>query len=643
MYGMLLESVQHFVQLEYGEKIWQRALQMSECKYTVFSTHQVYPDHIMASLALSLAKITKKSYDSFMNFFGKCFVRFFSNYGYDATIKATGRYFTDFLESVDNIHSQFRLTYPKMKSPSMYLTEVDENGCVLIYRSTRHGFTHYVMGQLDEIAKDIYNLKLETSVLSTENKTISGQDITIVTFRLNFDNSQYILSKKAENAAHLETTRHLPPFACDLLLQLFPFAIVFNPALIIIGSGGKLVEVAGGKEKLLGQPVTKYFRLRRPKGINFTWKNTFYLKSVMFEVEILRVDLVTGNCERSDEESETLGENLSTREIEIDGKSISPYTLRRDSQPGLRNILLKGQMLYLSDITAMIYLCSPVINDISELPDQGLYLNDLNPHGLSKEMVLAGWQNSSKLQLMFDKAEQRATELENNYSLLNIWKSRGDDLLYSMIPKPVADRLRSGNSSLSTCESFDAVTVMFCELVGFNSSTVEDAMELVSTMNAVFSCFDSLMDTFNVYKVETVGQIYMAVCGAPERNENHARNITDVALCMVKHVKQLQIPSGTKVEVRIGVHSGPVVAGVVGIKVPRYCFFGDTVNTASRMQSTSEPGMVHISESTKLLLPEDPYLIKDRGAVKLKGKGEVETYWVFENTYFSDGTDGDAD
>uniref|UniRef100_A0AAR5Q6W1 guanylate cyclase n=1 Tax=Dendroctonus ponderosae TaxID=77166 RepID=A0AAR5Q6W1_DENPD len=102
---------------------------------------------------------------------------------------------------------------------------------------------------------------------------------------------------------------------------------------------------------------------------------------------------------------------------------------------------------------------------------------------------------------MFDKAEQRASELETNLSLLEVWKKRGDDLLYSMIPKPVAEKLRAGNSPLSTCQTFDSVSVMFCELVGFNSSTVEDAMELVSTMNAVFSCFDSLMDTFNLYKV----------------------------------------------------------------------------------------------------------------------------------------------
>ncbi|XP_015840578.1 soluble guanylate cyclase 89Db-like [Tribolium castaneum] len=625
MYGMLLESVQHFVQLEYGEEIWQKALHLSECKYTVFSTHQVYPDHIMGALAAALAEITAQSTDAFMNFFGKCFVRFFSNYGYDLTIKATGRNFTDFLENVDNIHIQFTLSYPKMKSPSMYVTEVDENGCVLVYRSGRQGFNHYLMGQLHQIAEDIFNLKLETTVLNQENKTIGGRNITIVNFRLNFDNSQYIAGKQAEAAAHLEISQ-LAPFSCSLLLELFPCAILFNPLLEIIGCGEKLVHLSGGKSKLLRKPVTKFFRLRRPKGISFTWKNIINLKSVMFELELLRSELV----QKAD-----IGDTLDdkTLEIEIDGKSISPYALRRDSQPGLKNILLKGQMRFLDDINAAIYLCSPVVNDINELPDQGLYLNDLNQHGLGKEMVLAGWQHNSKLGLMFDKAEQRATELENNHSLLDTWKRRGDDLLYSMIPKTVADRLRNGKSPLSTCETFDSVTIMFCELVGFNSTTVQDAMELVSTMNAVFSCFDSLMDRFNVYKVETVGQVYMAVSGAPERTSSHAQNVCDVSLCMMHQVQKLQIPSGSGtrvVEVRIGVHSGPVVAGVVGIKVPRYCFFGDTVNTASRMQSTSSPGMVHISAQTKDKLPEERYLIEDRGLVKLKGKGEVQTFWIFE-------------
>lgn len=203
MYGMLLESVQHFVQVEYGEDVWRQAMAFIDCKITVFNTHQVYSDSLIPDLAAALSEITGKSYDSFMQFFGRCFVRFFSNFGYDELIKATGRYFCDFLMSVDNIHLQMRFTYRKMKSPSMQLTELDENGAILIYRSGRSGFSKYLMGQLMEIAKTIYGIEnLRLKVLESENDvpggTIGpislGTDLqqVVVKYRLDFDNKEYV-------------------------------------------------------------------------------------------------------------------------------------------------------------------------------------------------------------------------------------------------------------------------------------------------------------------------------------------------------------------------------------------------------------------------------------------------------------------
>ncbi|KAJ3650329.1 hypothetical protein Zmor_022024 [Zophobas morio] len=601
MYGMLLESVQHFVQLEYGEQIWYRVLEQANCKYICFETHKVYPDNIMASLAAACAEVTSASYDSFMNFFGRCFVRYFSTLGYDVTVKATGRFFTDFLQSVDNIHSQFCFTYPKMKSPSIYLTDIDASGCILVYRSGRQGFTQYVMGQLQQIAKDFYNLQVKVRVLDKASSAAGSKCSVIVTYRLDFDNRPY-MQYKAKRTSFNEIKR-FSPFPCSLLLELFPFGIIINPDMKIMGVGEKLAEIWSSKETFLSKSVGCYFKLRRPKGITFSWKNTRNLQSVMFELE----------CNRG-------SGNFISREHPDSNRS---------SPSELKNVLLKGQMKFISDINAIIFLCSPIINDLDELPEQGLFLNDLNQHGLSKEMVLAGWQHNSKLEIMFDKEAQRSDELEKSYELLDTWKRRGDDLLYSMIPKTVADRLRTGDSPLSTCESFEAVTILFCELVGLSSDTLEGAMQVVATMNTVFSCFDSLMDKYGVYKVETVGQIYMAVSGAPERSTNHVENIVTLALEMIRQVGGMKGSDGAKVDIRIGIHSGPVVAGVVGIKVPRYCFFGDTVNTASRMQSTSWPGMINISVDTKKLLCSEKYKIENRGKVKVKGKGEMETFWLF--------------
>lgn len=147
-----------------------------------------------------------------------------------------------------------------------------------------------IIGQLDQIATEIYNLKLDSSVIKNEKATVSGKNIVIVTFRLNFDNTSYVsteitlsliqifeflqfqMEAKKATKAHLET-RQLPSFPCTLLLQLFPFAVLFNPEMIIEGYGEKLLEVTGGHKILLGEPITKYFRLRRPKGISFSWKN----------------------------------------------------------------------------------------------------------------------------------------------------------------------------------------------------------------------------------------------------------------------------------------------------------------------------------------------------------------------------------
>ncbi|XP_012288927.1 soluble guanylate cyclase 89Db [Orussus abietinus] len=608
MYGMLLESVQHFVQLEYGEEMWLQIVESAGTKNVVFNTRQIYPDHLMTDLAAALAGHTGDTVDWVMQFFGKCFVRFFSNLGYDCTIKATGRYFCDFLQSVDNIHMQMRFTYPKMKSPSMYTTHVDPHGVVLVYRSTRQGFTHYFMGQLYQIAKELYDTSLDIRVLESSNN-IPGSRSVMVKFRIDFDNRDYVHKTNRTNGPMF---RQLKPVSSTFLLRLFPFGVLLDRDMQVLAAGEKLFQAWGGTESLINKQATEIFKLRRPKGIAFTWRNVLYMHNVTFELELVRAT-----------------ENQSRTSVENENGTPSTSLDRRGSQ-GSRSILLKGEMRHIEDIKAIIFLCSPLINSLDELLNMGLFLNDLNPHGMSREMVLAGWQHCGRLEMMFERAEQRSTELGNSYALLDRWKNKSDELLYSMIPQTVADRLRAGASPLSTCESFESITVLFCELCEFDYTTVEGAMDIVSSMNAVFSCFDSLMDRFDVYKVETVGRVYMAASGAPDRTDNHAKNVADLSLQLITHVRSLKLPSGLDLQIRIGIHSGPAVAGVVGIKVPRYCFFGDTVNTASRMQTTGLPGKIHISPDTKALLPEGEYRMESRGLVWVKGKGNMETYWLYE-------------
>ncbi|XP_035231048.1 atrial natriuretic peptide receptor 1-like [Stegodyphus dumicola] len=210
-------------------------------------------------------------------------------------------------------------------------------------------------------------------------------------------------------------------------------------------------------------------------------------------------------------------------------------------------------------------------------------------------------------------------------------KKKTDALLYEMLPKYVADQLKRGLKV--EAESFDCVTIYFSDVVGFTSMSAQSSpLEVIDFLNDLYTCFDSIIENYDVYKVETIGDAYMVVSGLPVRNgDNHASEIASMSLHLLDAIKKFPIRHKIydKLMLRIGIHSGPVCAGVVGRKMPRYCLFGDTVNTASRMESTGLPLRIHCSESFKQLLEKmKGYVLEERGIVNIKGKGQMRTYWL---------------
>ncbi|CAB3407869.1 unnamed protein product [Caenorhabditis bovis] len=209
-------------------------------------------------------------------------------------------------------------------------------------------------------------------------------------------------------------------------------------------------------------------------------------------------------------------------------------------------------------------------------------------------------------------------------------KKKVEDLLHQLLPPSVADQLISGRAVQA--ESYDCVTIYFSDIVGFTSlSSQSTPMQVVTLLNDLYLAFDGVVDNFKVYKVETIGDAYMVVSGLPERRDDHASQIGQMSLALLHKVKNFIIRHRPheQLKLRIGMHSGSVVAGVVGSKMPRYCLFGDTVNTSSRMESNGLPLRIHVSQQTHDILTRDPGFRLDlRGTVEMKGKGLQTTYWL---------------
>lgn len=248
-----------------------------------------------------------------------------------------------------------------------------------------------------------------------------------------------------------------------------------------------------------------------------------------------------------------------------------------------------------------------------------------------KTMTLA----EANLKLLEQREELEAQKLklaEANIKLLELKEAveaerdRSEKLLLNILPIKVANDLK--NKGETEPESFDNVTVFFSDIVGFTQKASSiPPKKLIEELNDIFTAFDRIIKKNHCERIKTIGDAYLCVSGMPEENERHAENIIRSAMEMVNSLKERNRCNDIKWEIRAGVHTGRVVGGVVGIEKYIYDVFGDTINTASRMEAHSEPMRINVSETTYSLL-RDKFEFTEREAIEVKGKGNIKMYFL---------------
>ena len=251
---------------------------------------------------------------------------------------------------------------------------------------------------------------------------------------------------------------------------------------------------------------------------------------------------------------------------------------------------------------------------------------DYLPKPFDPTLLRARIFSSLEKKRLRDLDQKHLEMLNKEKELLEFEQMKTEKLMLNILPKPIAERLKKGEKNISG--SYPEVTILFSDLVGFTKmSSQKSASDLVMLLNDLFSRFDKRAENLGLEKIKTIGDAYMAVGGLPIPRSDHAEIAADMALGMFEDLTAFNAENRADLNMRIGLNSGPVVAGVIGFTKFSYDLWGNTVNTASRMESTSLPGRIQISPATKEAL-HDKFILEERELMECKGLGQIMTHFL---------------
>ncbi|KAK5875356.1 hypothetical protein CesoFtcFv8_027840 [Champsocephalus esox] len=619
MYGFINSCMQSLVMEKFGQETWDKLSSLPGVPDS-FMTYTVYDDVLTVSLVQEASSLLDVSAEVLLKLFGEHFFAFCKKAGYDTMLRTLGGNLTEFIGNLDSLHSYLALSYEKMNAPSFRVEMTDDGKMLLHYYSDRKGLYHIVPGIMEAVAKDIFDSEVTMTIVNqSEEDERTGKKEHVV-FLVKQTNHVSHRGKALPGAMmercvplageqhRVDLTRAVVPSDQGSLLSTFsprypnklwvdekafcntfPFHIVFDENLKVRQTGVNIQRFLPG---LHARDLTldQHFTIIHPQ--------------VTFTIESIR-------------------------------KFLNSQFVLKSNKDKLSSLKLRGQMLWMESLGCMLYMCSPKLRSLQELQDVGLHLADLAQHDVTRDLVLLNQQRLAEMELT-NQLERKKEELRVLSRHLEVEKEKTETLLYAMLPRHIANQLKDGKSI--EAGEFEVCTILFSDVVTFTDICAAcEPIHIVHMLNSMYSKFDRLTSIHNIYKVETIGDAYMVVGGVPVPMVTHAHRVANFALGMRIAAREVTNPiTGTPIQIRVGLHTGPVLAGVVGEKMPRYCLFGDTVNTASRMESHGLPDHIHLSASTYSILKDAGFNIQERGHIEVKGKGLMTTYFLLGNPLVSE-------
>ncbi|CAM1304733.1 GUCY1B3 (predicted), partial [Pycnogonum litorale] len=554
MYGFVNHALELLVLRNFDEETWERIKKEANVEMEgQFIIRMVYDDELTFSLVESAERVLGIPVNQILEMFGRMFFEFCQESGYDSILQVLGATTSDFLQNLDALHDHLATIYPGMRAPSFRCTRRPEDGALIVhYYSEREGLEHIVIGLVKAIAQKLHGSDVEVTILQRKDETCDHVQLLVI-------EQESQKSDQVEDVDEVEMMSAENLISPATFCRAFPFHLMFDKELVIHQSGTSVSRVLPQINQT-NCKVTDVLEMVRPH-MEFNFNNILSHINTVFV--------------------------LKTREGVLD---TGDQTIN-DKQEDSSRMRLKGQMIYIGETDLILYLCSPSVTNLEDLNRLGLYLSDIPLHDATRDLVLlseqfeAEYKLTQNLEILTDKLQKTYRELEDE-------KKKTDRLLYSILPPSVANELR--HKRPVPARKYECVTILFSGIIGFSNYCTKNsdstgAMKIVKLLNDLYTTFDVLTDPKknpNVYKVETVGDKYMVVSGLPEKCDTHASCIARLALDIMDLSFRVKIDDTEIVKVTIGIHSGEVVTGVIGKRMPRYCLFGNTVNITSRTETT---------------------------------------------------------
>ncbi|XP_044254715.1 head-specific guanylate cyclase isoform X1 [Tribolium madens] len=465
----------------------------------------------------------------------------------ERAFKCLGSDLKEFLITLDGVHDVLKYQEEVEHEGEAFICTSDEDHLRLDFTTERPAVAYLLVGSLKAIARILYNTQAYVEVAQNQH-----------------DSRNFSFKIRHIGGEVLETPISTPSPDVDLQMgvvtfcKAFPWHFVLDRKLDLVQLGSGFMRLFGRLLASLGKSVATYFEFHRPRSITLSF-------------------------------------------VEIIKRANTPFVLAIRNLPGVESfpaegLELKGQMVYCPESDSILFIGSPFLDGLEGLTGSGLFISDIPMHDATRDVILVGEQARAQdgLRRRMDKLK---SSIEEGNRAVDKEREKNVSLLHLIFPPDIAKRLWLGQTI--EAKTHEDVTMLFSDIVGFTSiCSTTTPMMVINMLQDLYNQFDVFCGQLDVYKVETIGDAYCVAGGLHKETDTHALQIAWMALKMIDTCSHHHTHQGQPIRMRIGLHTGSVLAGVVGVKMPRYCMFGHNVTIANKFESGSEPLRINVSPTT---------------------------------------------